>query len=163
MPSDTFSQRYAISRDGGRTWSAHTMPTVDRSTLPLVYTTDGVHLYAISDRNGDRGIRYLVSDDGGNTWSPQRTMTGDTVVGWYVLHDGGVVLAATDGPRTSFWITHDDGTHFEPFAGMRGLPASAYVSVTRNGDGSYLARPIDGSRRFYLSRDGVNWQHVWIR
>lgn len=161
--SDIDPQRYAISRDGGRTWSAHTLPTVERSTMPLVYTTDGVHLYAISDRNADRIIRYLVSDDGGGTWSPQRTVTGDMVVGWIVLRDGGVVLATADGPRTSFWITHDGGAHFEPFTGMHGLPASASVRITRNGDGSYLARPNDGSRTFYLSRDGVNWQQVRIR
>jgi hypothetical protein len=161
LPSDTVPQRYAISRDGGRTWSAHTLPTVDRSTLPLVYTTDGVHLYAISDRNGDRVIRYLVSGDG-NTWSPQRTVPGDMVVGWYVAPDGGVVLATADGPRTSFWITHD-GTHFEPFTGMHGLPASTVVSITRNGDGTYLARPGGGSRAFYVSPDGVSWQRVRIR
>jgi hypothetical protein len=85
------------------------------------------------------------------------------VVGWYVVPDGGVVHATTDGPRTSFWITHDDGTHSEPFTGMHGLPASIIVSITRNGDGTYLTRLDDGSRTFYISPDGVSWQRVRIR
>jgi BNR/Asp-box repeat len=154
---------FAVSTDGGRTWSTHPLPDAGRETPPYPLTVDGVHLYAFSANSDNAGARYLVSDDGGVTWSPQRSLPGTMFSGAYVVKDGSFVVAVKDGTRTAFWVTRDNGAHFEPVAGMRGLPSAFAGIVSGRPDGSYLARSLAPSNSFYRSTDGWTWTKVTIR
>jgi hypothetical protein len=142
----------AVSRDGGTTWSVHTVPPVEGGS-PSLATYDGQTAYITIDLRGFR------TGDGGRTWQP--------------INGGAQFL---DGlAQVSPSIVRPDGTHVaQPYAG------NGFVKplVSRDGGKTYLAeRSPDGYGpplemtfgggylghtwdAIYLSTDGLHWRKV---
>jgi hypothetical protein len=163
--------KFAVSRDGGRTWTTHALPENGDFAPPS--TADGTTLYQAATRvvsiaeavqEPVRLHPIQVSTDGGATW------TGRDVGGGFYVHTG---FLTTDGAHVAvsmgrqgeiaFWVSRDRGATYQRQDALPGLPASYEMMFEANTATRTYVAWADGSLTFYRSTDGWNWKKVTIR
>ncbi|WP_326999834.1 glycoside hydrolase [Dactylosporangium sp. NBC_01737] len=180
----------AVSRDGGRSWSAHVFTRAETGESPSDQysfvrpaSTDGVTGYTIistpdpTDSTGvgpttraTAGIKTLVfrTGDGGLTWQavhPSQTLPRRYYqdADAYVAADGSHVVLTSDNPPYTWYTSTDGGNSYHP-ANQPGLGGALLhkdgARVLAAGPGAYLAFDDEA---LYQSADGLRWTRSVIR
>jgi hypothetical protein len=159
----------AVSRDGGRTWQATTLPTSVGGPVSTVQLSAlGSHLYAIV-LGPDRTIRAIFhSADGGRTFTRTRQVDPGTrpaepatLAGEAVPLLDGRLLVTTDSGR--WYASGDDGATFSQATGT--LPAVGAVRRTWAGYVAYdlFGRSAQSAGWAAFSPNGTVWRKLQIR
>lgn len=129
----TGGESVAVSRDGGRSWSAHPiasdLPVTDRQWL-ATYKTGTVYL---AFNQAQRGLVVTKSTDSGSSWAQLQAVPGTWEPG-----DGIAVQGGANGIPGDILVDPKDGTLLIPYATDIGGPSRAH--------------------RLFLSRDGVSFE-----
>ncbi len=165
-PTSADRGQFAISRDNGRTWSTRQVPQTAAGTrlFGTPETVDGVNLYYALPSSNFAGWsnEVAVSHDGGATWVRAAIPAEAKIRTAYLTRDGAHILI---GEGQTYWISRDQGAHYETFTGVSGLQADADGHVGWSPGGYVLEdTPPDPSRGFayYRSADGLTWKRITI-
>ncbi len=134
--------KYAWSDDGGNTWPAGKIKTVDSTGYTGYYTSlaldasgnPRISYYDVTNYD----LKYAWSDDGGNTWPAGKIKTVDSTgtVGQYTS----LALDASGNPRISYFdVTNKDLKY--AWSGDKGVtwPAGNIKTVDSTGDTGYCS------------------------
>ena len=147
---------YAVTFDGGKTWTHHTLPTNDFGSDPVqsncsdsivVFDRHGVAFAMASAFAGlafpaDGEYRLISSRDGGRTWSKPGVVAPGMLGRGSTPLDYGGIRTYDDRP----WLTLDDSDHTLYIDGTQlradgsGL-SSVYLTASRDG-GQTFSNPI---------------------
>src|SRR6266496_4972970 len=104
----------------------------------------------------------MVSRDGGATWVRAAIPAEAKIRTSYLTRDGAHILV---GEGQTYWISRDQGAHYETFTGVSGLPSDADGQVRWSPGGYVLQDATPDSSRgltFYRSADGLTWKRITI-
>lgn len=136
----TFDRKWAISTDGGDTWSAG--PTIGQWT-DVAMSSDGSRMYAVTVS----GSNLYRSSNTGSTWTT--TGVGATITTVACSDDGLTVIIGRSSSTPS--ISTDGGV---TFTAASSLPTGTWRASV-SGDGSVFAAHLtSASQQLYISTDG---------
>lgn len=141
-----YDRRWAISTDGGATWSAG---ATTGQWLDVAMSDDGTRMYAINS-----GVAtFYRSADTGSTWST----TSISVAGRAVAcsSDGLTVLIGRGGSSTPMVSTNGGVS----FTAVTGVPSGFWGGVSVSSDGTVMAALLNTTTaRVWISTDsGTTW------
>ena len=157
---------YLVTRDGGATWHAATVPGAERLDFRDLHVADANTVYLLSIGAGDSSRIYKTTDSG-STWklmftNPDAKGFFDALAFWDAKH-GILVGDAVDGRPTVF-TTSDGGDHWQRQQTPAAVPnegsfaASGTCLIVRGGREAWFATGGVGAARVFHTTDaGKTW------
>ncbi len=143
----SYNGRWAISTNGGTTWSAG---ATSGTWAAVAVSSNGTRMYARS--SGASATTLYRSSDSGATWS---TTTSATQFRGIVCSSDGLTVLTGRGATSRPSISTDGGVNFT-FASV--LPSGNWDVVAISADGTTMIAGRSSTGRLYITRDsGANW------
>lgn len=142
------------SRDGGRTFTALTMPAGHERNSYWRITKRGGKFWTVGldgREMPDKGLGFLVSSDGSTFTALAMPFAGKLVAGWDVAPDGMTILASV---RDTFQMQRstDAGGSFAPVTSIAMANANGPIAVSPHDQRIVL---FGSNQRLFRSEDGL--------